>query len=282
MLEELKELWRYRELLESMVRRDLKVRYKNSFIGFLWSLLNPALLVLVMTFAWREASNNTVANVSAYFLAAYLPFMFFSMAVMDATGSVLGNLALVRKIYFPREILPLTAIISNFIHFLLALAVFFVYLLGVYILHPGVIPFQATTIYLPLLLVINLLLVTGLGLAFSAWNTFYEDVKYMVSLGTTMLLFLSPIVWFAEKMNHDEHKKYVLMQLLNPLAVLCTGYRRILLAPAHVTGDTKEQVFDPLPIQWKYIAYTGVLSLVIFIGGYKVFNARKWKFVERP
>jgi ABC-type polysaccharide/polyol phosphate export permease len=281
MIEELRELWKYRSLLESMVRRDLKVRYKNSLMGFLWSLLNPALMVLAMTYAWRQSTNATIPNMSAYLLAAYLPYMFFSMAIMDATGSVLGNLALVKKIYFPREILPLTAIISNFIHFLLALCVFFLYLLGVYVLHPGVIPFQATTIYLPIILIINLLLVTGLGFLFSAINTFYEDVKYMVSIGTTMLLFLSPIIWFAESMNFTAHKAYVITQLVNPLAVLCTGYRRLLLAPAPYTLPNKT-VIDPLPIQWKYIAYTGVLSLAIFFYGYKVFNSKKWKFVERP
>jgi ABC-type polysaccharide/polyol phosphate export permease len=230
---------------------------------------------------------------SAYLLAAYLPFMFFSMALMDATGSVLANLPLVKKIYFPREILPLTAIISNFIHFLFALVMFFFYLLVVWIVHPGQIPFQWTTIYLPVILVINLLFVAGLGLMLSAWNTFYEDVKYMVGLGTSMLLFLSPIMWLSEGFNHEHHWQYVVELILNPMTILCNSYRRMLLAPPSWTEtpavlDKAGHIVKPavvlpaLPIQWKYIGYLAVVSIFIFLLGYKIFNARKWKFVERP
>ncbi len=293
MLEEFRELWKYRELLSTMVRRDLKVRYKNSLMGFMWSLINPALTVAVMSFAFSRVSNVTVPNMSAYLLAAYLPFMFFSMALMDSTGSVLANIALVKKIYFPREILPLTAVISNFIHFLFALVMFFVYLLVVWIIHPGEIPFQWTTIFLPIILVINFLLVAGLGLMLSAWNTFYEDVKYMVGLGTSMLLFLSPIMWPSEIFNYEHHWQYVAELIVNPMTILCNSYRRMLLAPKPWTitpavknphGDiiTPAVIVPSLPIQWKYIAYLLALSIFIFLLGYKIFNTKKWKFVERP
>lgn len=292
MLDELRELWNYRELLFTMVRRDLKVRYKNSLMGFMWSLINPALTVAVMSFAFSRVSNVTIPNMSAYLLAAYLPFMFFSMALMDSTGSVLSNIALVKKIYFPREILPLTAVISNFIHFLFALVMFFVYLLVVWIVHPGQIPFQWTTIFLPIILVINFFLVAGLGLMFSAWNTFFEDVKYMVGLGTSMLLFLSPIMWLSEPFNFEHHWQYVAELIVNPMTILCNSYRRMLLAPPSWTekpaykdaaGHLHPAVILPaLPIQWKYIAYLAVMSVFIFLLGYRIFNGKKWKFVERP
>lgn len=289
MLDELKKLWQYRELLFSIVSRELKVRYKNSFLGFFWSLVNPLLTVLVFTYVFKSQfmdQEHKVGNVTAYILAAYLPYMFFSMAIMDATSSVTGNLGLVKKVYFPREILPIATIISNFVHFLLALGVFFVYLLVVYLLHPQIIPFQWTTVYLPVLLLINFCLTAGLGLMFSALNTFYEDVKYIVGFVMTMLLFLSPIMYFTEKSYYQpDHTTYVLSNLLNPVGILCNAYRKILLAPQPVwlPGDHGKLVEHPaLPIQWHYIGYCAVLSVVILIVGYKVFNNYKWKFVERP
>src|SRR5205807_1600667 len=127
---EAKELWKYRALLFSMVSRELAVRYKNSVLGFLWSMLNPLATVIVLTIVFKYIANNPIPNYTAYVLAAYLPYMFFQMAIMDAAQSVLNSMGLIKKIYFPREILPLSSIIANFIHFLLAMAVFFAYLLA--------------------------------------------------------------------------------------------------------------------------------------------------------
>ncbi len=284
MWNDLKKLWQYRELLFSMVSRELKVRYKNSFLGFFWSLLNPLLTVFVISFIFKTAIGTPTQNIGAYILAAYLPYMFFTMAIMDSTGSVLGNLGLVKKIYFPREILPLASIVSNFIHFVLALGVFFVYLLGVYALHPQVSPFQWTSVYLPILLFFSFFLAAGFGLLFSALNTFFEDVKYIVGFGMQMLLFLSPIMWFAERASYATPRRYIAFNILNPFGVLCNAYRKILLAPQQVLyQDGKQSTWiQPLPIEWGYIAYAGAISLTVFFIGYTVFNRVKWKFVERP
>jgi ABC-type polysaccharide/polyol phosphate export permease len=285
MFAEAKKVWEFRELLVSLVQRDLKIRYKNSFLGFLWSMLNPLILVAVLTVVWKTGAGITAQNYSAYLLAAYLPYMFFTTAVMDATGSVLGNIGLVKKIYFPREILPLASLISNFIHFLLAMCVFFVYLLGLYIHNPKEIPFQITTIYLPILILINFFLAAGLGFLFSALNTFYEDVKYIVTFVMQILLFVSPILNFIDLNYYLLPRRYVVLNLLNPLGILCNGYRRILLAPyqwTYTDGPHKGQLAPIIGIQWGWIAYAAVISLAIFFGGYAVFNRYKWKFVERP
>ena len=178
MLSELKELWKFRELLLTMVQRELKIRYKNSLLGFLWSMLNPLVTVLVLSFVWGNFLNTgaKIPSVTAYMLAAYLPFTFFQLCLMDSAQTVLTAMPLIKKIYFPREILPLASVISNFLHLLMALAMFFVYLLLVYLrsiyVHHGLqgaeCPFQVTTIYLPVLLVINLVLSAGLALIVSA------------------------------------------------------------------------------------------------------------------
>src|SRR5580658_9056126 len=128
MLSELKELWKFRELLFTMVQRELKIRYKSSAIGFFWSMLNPLITVLVLSFVMENFLNRGggVPSVTAYLLAAYLPFTFFQLSVMDSAQTILVAMPLIKKIYFPREILPLASVISNFIHLMMALGMFFV------------------------------------------------------------------------------------------------------------------------------------------------------------
>ncbi len=285
MLAELKELWRFRELLFSMVERELRIRYKNSFLGFFWSLLNPLFTVLVLTVVFKNFIGVTTPNLSAYILAAYLPFLFFQMAVLDSSQSILANVQLIKKIYFPREILPLAQVAANFVHLLLALLVFFVYLAVIYFRDPTIPTIQATSLYLPIILVINLALAVGLGLIVSALNAFYEDVKHIMTVLMYLLFFLCPIMYFSENVmahsaaRNDGGMLYVLYHL-NPVAMLCTAYRKVLVAPQPVQlGDT---TLPALPLEWGLLGVTAVVSAVALVLGYAVFNRLKWRFVERP
>jgi ABC-2 type transport system permease protein len=205
--------------------------------------------------------------------------------VLDASQSVLSSIQLVKKIYFPREILPLATIISNFIHLMLGFVVFFLLLIVNYIIRPGSFPIQATTIYLPILLVISFMLATGLGLIVCALNTFYEDVKYMMGVFMYMLLFLCPVMYFIEEVANagpvKAHPIYFKLYNLNPVAVLTTAYRKILLAPQYIRMRDGSKA-HPFPLEWSWVGYAAVLSFLVLIGGYAVFNRVKWKFVERP
>lgn len=285
MLDELRELWRYRELLVSMVRRELKLRYKNSFLGFLWSLLNPLITVAVMTFVFKYIMSVPIKNYSAYILAGYLPFTFFQMALMDSSHSVVGALPLIRKIYFPREILPITFVIANFVHLILALGMFFLYLGFIYVRHPQELPFQPSVALLPVLLLINLLLALGLSLLISALNVFYEDVKYVVGIITYLLLFLCPVMYFSEQVRYThmfgDHADIVyFIYHLNPVAEMVTAYRQILLAPQPVLGRDG-LMHDALPLDWRLLGIAALVSLFSVWYGYRTFNRLKWRFVER-
>lgn len=284
MLAELKELWKFRELLLTMVQRDLKIRYKNSALGFLWSLLNPLVTVFVMTIIFQNVMENSTANLSAYILAAYLPYMFFQLCLMDSAQTILANIQLIKKIYFPREILPLASVISNFIHFLLAMGVFFLYMLVVWMLHPGKFPFHGGIVLLPLLMLTSFCLCTGLSLLISAANTFYEDVKYIVSVSLYLLFFVCPIMYFSEQVyySHANAANPIWYRLyhLNPVAALSTAYRKAILDPQPVTINNIKH--DPIGMDWKYVAIAVLMSVGIMIFGYWTFNRLKWKFVERP
>lgn len=268
-----------------MVERELRIRYKNSALGFFWSLLNPLITVLVMTVVFKYVMNNDTPNFSAYILAAYLPYLFFQLTLLDASQSVLVALPVVKKVYFPREILPLASVFSNFIHFLLAILVFFAYLLVVYLLDPRISPFSWTILLLPALLLINFALAAGLSLIVSALNTFYEDVKYIVSVLLYLLFFLSPIMYFSETVLYSgglggRNQLIYFLYHLNPVAMLCTAYRKVLVPPQPV--QVGENFYPALPLDWGLLGITAAMSLAALIGGYAMFNRMKWRFVERP
>ncbi len=287
MIGELKELWRFRELLVAMVERELRIRYKNSVLGFFWSLLNPLVTVLVMTVVFKFLLKNGTENFSAYMLAAYLPYMFLSTALMDSAQSVLVALPVVRKVYFPREILPLAGVIAIFIHFVLAIGVFFLFLVVVWAMSGfKVTPFSYRGFFLPVLLVVTLAMTTGLSFIVSALNVFYEDVKYILSVLIYLLYFLTPIFYFSENVKDSLRGEqggeliYFLYHL-NPMATLATVYKKVLLA------DGKIDVSGPNPVPmdhfpWLFFGITTAMSFGLLVFGYHVFNRMKWKFVEKP
>ncbi len=285
MLNELRELYRYRELLWTLVLRELRVRYKNSYLGFFWSLIVPLVTVAVLTIVFKRVMGMVIPNYSAYVLAAFLPWMYFQTALLDSSQSVLAQIQLVKKVYFPREVLPLAAVLANLIHFLLALVVFFVYLLG----YVGA-PLLPSVALLPLLVFFQTLLIAGLSLIISCLNVFYEDTKYIVSIGLQLMFYLVPVIYFSEQVYHaqlvsPEWQRWVyLVYHLNPIAMLMTAYRKILLPPITVqqVGAVQQQRFASLPLDWGLLAVACAVSVLTFVVGYAFFNKRKWDFAEQP
>lgn len=275
MLKELTEVWRYRDLLINLVIRDLKVRYKGSMLGFFWSLLNPLLQVATITIVFKFILDVRIPNYSAYVLCAFLPWTFLQMSLLDASASVLYHWDLVKKTYFPREILPASIVLSNLIHFILALAVFFVYLLVL-----GT-PILITWLLVPVVVIIQLLLNLGIAFFVSCLNVFYEDIKYLMTVVLTLLFYLMPIMYLVEQIAASEKipavwKPFIVkFYFLNPLSLVLIAYRKLLL-PAYHAGNIHD-----IPLNFWYLALSAVTSLLIFIAGYAFFNKRKWYFAER-
>lgn len=284
---ELRELFKFREMLLVMVQRDIRIRYKNSFLGILWSFLQPMATVAVMTLVFNKLMHvGANSNYSAYLLSTLLPFTFVQQSMADGAQSVLQASQLVKKIYFPREILPLSIIFSNFIHLILGMIVFFGYLLLAYLRNPAVLPFQSTTIYLPLLLAISLCMATGLGLIVCAVNTFYEDIKYIIGIIMYLLFYGCPIIYDVEyvaysSFNARTHGLLYILYNLNPIASLSSAYRKVLVAPPEFIVVQGHQI-KPLPLNFMWLGYSAFASILILIVGYTMFNRLKWKFVERP
>ncbi|HRD32556.1 MAG TPA: ABC transporter permease [Fimbriimonadaceae bacterium] len=288
MRSEFQELWRFRELLFAMVERELKIRYKNSVLGFVWSLLMPLATILVMWLVFKVFLRNDTPNFSAYVLAAYLPYQFIQLAVLDSAQSVLISLPVVKKVYFPREILPLASVISNFIHLLLSLPIFFIFLFVIYATYGfEVSPFTWRMLFLPVLLVITFMLTAGMAFIISALNVFYEDVKYAVSLLLYIFFFLTPVMYFSENVFYALKDKPYGMLLYNlyhanPMAMLVTAYKKTLVPMGKIDPGGGEGLIPMLPMNWPMFGLTVAITLAFFFGGYALFNRMKWRFVERP
>lgn len=285
MIKDLKELWSYRELLFVMVQRELRIRYKNSALGVIWSFLNPLAQVAVMSFVFSNFLRQEIPSFTVYMLAAYMPFIFFQSSVLDAAQSVLNQYGLIKKIYFPREILPLAAVISNLIHFAIGMLIMFGIMFLGYVRDPRVIPFQPGTLFLPLMLVVSFLFTSGMAFIVSALNTFYEDVKYVVQIGLYLLMYLCPIVYFVEQVANSNRNRasgglLYKLYMMNPLAVQSVAYRKALVAP--VPTVSAAGTGNPIEMPWLYLGIHSAGAIFTFFFGYWLFNRLKWKFVERP
>lgn len=272
----LRELARYHELVRNLVVRDIKVRYKNSTLGFFWSLINPMAQVFIITLVFKFVIRIGFPNYSAYVLAGFLPWTFFQMAILDASQSILLHGPLLKKVYVPREAIPTSIVISNLIHFLLALLVLFVYMVILRI------PFTWKLLLLPPLIVAHFLLTLGIGLLVSCANVFYEDIKYVMTVGLNLMYYMVPVIYVIEQLAnipsrfpwlYAHRHAVVAFYQLNPLAVWITAYRRILLPPVPTT-------IGYLPLDPRFVALAAAMSVGAAVLGYAVFNRYKWDFAE--
>ena len=225
------EWWQYRELLANLVVRDIKVRYRNSVLGFAWSLLNPLLMMLVFTLVFTvltdpEGIEPTVQSYPIYVLSGLLVWNFTADVITRAMTSITGNRDLLTKVYFPREILPLSVVLANVIHFILALPLFFVFAVVVDV------TFTYHVWFLPVLVLLQILLMSGLALLVAALNVYFRDIESIMNVALIAWFFLTPIVYLLERIPNREVfglDMWRWVYLLNPMATLITGYRYALL-----------------------------------------------------
>lgn len=295
LLAEAREAWRYRELLKNLVARELQVRYKNSALGVAWSLANPIVRALILWALFNFIVPLKVPNYSAYVLAAFFPWTYFLTGILDAGESVSKQMALVRKVYFPRELLPLATTIANLRHFLLSLGVLAVYLVGLYgvsWVHGDHILPPPTIFLLPLLVVMQTLLIGGIALYISAMNVFFEDVKFLTAVLLDLLFYAVPIIYFLEQVQYTRalpeplHAVVYQLFLLNPMVVILASYRAFLLSPQQAPlGPASVRPEDMITVNtgvpWPYFWLAFAVCILIFVGGYRFFNSRKWRFVEQ-
>ncbi|MBI2320993.1 MAG: ABC transporter permease [Chloroflexi bacterium] len=211
---------RYRELVRNLVVRDLKARYKNSVLGFLWSLLNPLLMMAVFTVVFKVLMPNDIPNYPLFVLLGILPWNWCTASVMGGITSIVGNGHLIKKVAFPRELLPISVVISNMVNFLLALIP-----LGAMMVAFGVMPTPLLAL-LPLIIVLQLVFLCGLALFLSCLQVYFRDTGVIFDVLLLAWFFLSPVFYRVEDLTEQWAR---LMYILNPMASFISLYRLVVL-----------------------------------------------------
>src|SRR5450759_1147679 len=218
---DLRELWTYRELIYFMVWRDIKVRYKQTALGVTWAVIQPLLTVLIFTLVFEKLlhvqSNGVPYPLFAY--SAILPWQLFQGALQRSSMSVVSNANLLTKVYFPRLIIPISAVLASVVDF----AIQFVVLLGMMLAY-GVMP-QWTILWLPLLMALALLTALAVGLWLSALNVQYRDVSHIIPVLIQIWMYASPVVYPIESIP----AKWRPLVGLNPMSGVIQGFRWALL-----------------------------------------------------
>jgi ABC-type polysaccharide/polyol phosphate export permease len=215
----LTELLRYRGLVRNLVARDLKVRYRNSILGFLWCLLNPLMMMGVFTVVFTVLMRSEVRNFPVFVLVGILAWNFHATAVTGAIGSIVHNSQLVMKIYFPREVLPLSTVLSNAVNFVLALVALFGVILAFRV------QLGASLVYLPVIFFTQVIFASGIALFLSALTVFFRDVEIIMEAVMLAWFFLTPIFYRMEDLAPNYYR---IMYIANPMASIVSAYRDVL------------------------------------------------------
>ena len=246
-----KDLWRYRELFYILSWRDIKVRYKQTVIGVVWSVLRPLLTMLIFTFIFGRVANFRATEDMEYSLlvfAGLLPWQFFSTGLSEASNSLIGNERLISKVYFPRMIIPASSVITSLVDFFISLVLMFG-LLAWYKTVPSV-----NLFFLPLFILMAFLASFGVGLWLTSLNVKFRDFKHVVPFLVQIGLYISPVAFTSVKAATLIPEKFRLLYYLNPMAGVIDGFRWCFFG-------------DETPIYWPGMFLSlGVVILFLLIG----------------
>jgi len=246
----------YSFLLPSLIQKDFKIRYRNMSLGIFWSLLNPLVMMGVMTFVFTKVFANRQPHFALFVLCGLVPYNFFTVSWLSGTTSLVDNANLIKRVAVPRETIPIAAVLSNAVHLLIqiGLLITVAFLSGVY-------PNRYWCL-LPFLWGIEILFLCGLSLISAAINVFVRDVRYVVESMNVVLFWLVPIFYSFESIP----QRYKELYQLNPVAALVLASRAILLE-------------DSAPHSVLLLKLT-LSSLIVLVGGWLVFQRAKDRFYD--
>ena len=264
MLHNLVRLFRYRGLIESLVARELKARYRGSFLGFFWSFINPLLLLLVYTFVFsyvmKGAHDPRVEPYALFMFCGILPWTWFSSSLSESAGVLISGGNLIKKVLFPAEILPIVSVLANMIHFFLGLPIlagFLLYSFPAERLHAG------ELLLFPVVVLVEQILTMGFALILSALTVHFRDIRDILANLLTFWFFATPIIYpyFLLDGWQGELLKF------NPFTHLAITYQEILF-------------FDGPVGHLKWLLVLGAISVAFFLFGYFVFDRLRDTFAE--
>jgi len=268
------ELWDYRDLLRELVGREMKLRYSRSALGFLWSLITPLYQIVIYTFVFKYIMHLEGKNLSVNILVGLIPWTFFSTGVLNSCAAIMRFRNVVKKVYFPRQMVVLATVAANLVHLLLSAGVMFI----VFLVIP--VHLDLRLWFLIPLVLFETLLVSGLGLIACTAHTYYSDVEYALTNILQVGMFLTPVVYSLKMLTPQGQvverigtwpEIYQTLYKLNPMTIFTQGWRDLLLP---LQGQ-QSQYPDPF---WLAIAVG--LSVAIFILGLVLWRRYEWRFPE--
>jgi ABC-2 type transport system permease protein len=213
------ELYQYREMLKNMVRKDLRTRYKGSFFGFLWTFINPLLQLVVYSVIFTTIMRfRDIENYSMFLFVALLPWIFFSSSLMSSTGSIINNKELIKKIFFPREIIPLSVVTSGFVNLLFGFVIIFT---ALFISGIGI---SRALLWLPLVLLAIFIVTLGFSLLFSALNVYVRDLEHILGIVTMAWFYFTPVLYKVDMIP----ARFIKLFYMNPMTPIILSFRDIL------------------------------------------------------
>jgi ABC-type polysaccharide/polyol phosphate export permease len=260
----LRHLLRYRGLIQSLVSRDLKARYRGSVLGFFWSFVNPLLLLLIYNFVFTHILLNRTEGVQPYavfMFTALLPWTWFQSSLNEATGSLIAGGTLIKKVLFPAEVLPIVTILSNMVHFLLGLPI----LIGFMVWY-RVTPDWPQLPWFFVIVAIQFVFTAALALFLSALAVHFRDVRDLVSNLLTFWFFATPIIYWYKPL-FKEFPWYKKFFDANPFTHLAISYQEVLFFKGGFG-------------HWMWLLALGGVSVVLFIAAYWFFDRLRDSFAE--
>jgi len=223
-----REFRRKRDLLWLLTKKEVTLKYKRTFLGIFWSLLNPILLTLILFIAFKIFMRIQMENYTFFLLAALFPWNWFSASITMSTGALIGNVNLIKKIRFPRHFLILSTILGQFVNFIFALPIIigFSYFYGK---GPGINWFLS----IPILMAIQFTVTIGICLAISMVNAYFRDMEYLIGVVVSMLFWMTPII-YPLNIVPEEYRTFL---ILNPLTYLITAWRDLFMSNAIDWGN---------------------------------------------
>lgn len=253
-----KDLYNYRELLKSNIKKDIRGRYKGSFLGVLWSFINPLLMTLVYAIVFPYLMRGAeYEHYTTFLIIGILPWNWFTTSIAQGTYSILGNAGIIKKVYFPREILPISVVISGLINFLISCIV-----MAIFIIFSGI-GFSYYIVFLPLIILAQFLFSLGIVFITSAINIYVRDLEYIINFIIQMLFYATPILYSMDLFSGS--KIGTLIQL-NPMTSIINSYRNILY------WKTNPEI--------KSLIIVFIGSLLLCIVGLKIFKKLSKGFAE--
>ena len=253
-----KEIWNYRELLYFLTKRDIKVRYKQTVLGGLWAVIQPAFTMLVFTLFFGKLAKMPSDGLPypIFVYAALLPWTYFANAVSASGNSLVGSANLITKVYFPRIVVPASAALAGLLDFFIAL-----FVLGALMIYYQFVPGWGILLF-PFLVALTFLCAVGVGLWLSALNVQYRDIRYAIPFLIQVWLFVSPVIYPMSLVKGN----YQWLLALNPMGGVIHAYRASLLGHQ--------------PIDWSLLALSALIIVALFLGGLYYFRRMEKVFAD--